>query len=181
MSQPPAPPSALLPTPAQDVLAQAQVLWRTGSPEAAIALLQNALATLERAGLPTSPVSHNAPLAVLVRELARLEVQQGRPAEALALLTRLEPALSGVADLWASRGNAAQRLTQHAQAAHAYRTALALRPTEPRWMQGLAVSLAAQGELAQASEWVEKARLAGALSPEVTAYLRDLGVPLRER
>ena len=167
--------------PAQDVLAQAQVLWRTGSPEGAIALLQNALATLERAGLPAGPVADNAPLAALVRELARLEVLQGRPAEALAMLTRLEPALSGVADLWASRGNAAQRLAKHAQAAQAYRTALALRPTEPRWMLGLAVSQAAQGELTQAAEWAEKARQAGALGPEVAAYLRELGVPLRPR
>lgn len=172
-------PLVVPPAPVLEVLAQAQVLWRTGSPEGAIALLQNALATLERGGLPALPVADNAPLAVLVRELARLEVLQGRPALVLEMLKRMEPALSGIADLWASRGNAAQRLARHAEAANAYQTALSLRPTEPRWMLGLAVSQAAQGELTQAADWAEKARQAGALGPDVAAYLRELGVPLR--
>ncbi len=120
-------------------------------------------------------------LASLARELARMELAQGRVSQALELLTRLEPALSGVADVWALRGNAAQRLGRHSESVAAYLMALKLRPNEARWMLGAAISLAIQGQMAEAAELAEKARAGGALSPEVAAYLRQLGVPLRER
>ena len=110
-----------------------------------------------------------------------MEMAQGRVAQTLEMLTRLEPALSGVADIWALRGSAAQRLGRHQESAAAYQMALRLRPNEPRWLLGAAVSLAAQGQLAAATELAEKARAGGAVSPEVAAYLRQLGVTLRER
>jgi hypothetical protein len=44
-----------------------------------------------------------------------------------------------------------------------------------------AVSWAAQGQTVKAAELAEKARVGGALSPEVVSYLRQLNVPLRER
>ena len=50
-----------------------------------------------------------------------------------------------------------------------------------RFVLGAAVSLAAQGQAAAAAELAEKARDGGALTPEVANYLRQLGVPLRER
>jgi Flp pilus assembly protein TadD len=157
-------------------LAQAQSLWNSGAHEAALELLREALAVVERAaaGNPTL-------LATLARELARMEMAQGRVAPALSLLTRLEPALSGVAEVWALRGNAAQRLGRHEESAAAYLMALKLRPNEARWMLGAAVSLAAQGQTASAAELAEKARAGGALSPDVAGYLRQLGVPLQER
>jgi Flp pilus assembly protein TadD len=156
-------------------LAQALSLWNTGSHEAALELLREALTVLERsAGNP-------GVLANLARELARMEMAEGRVAQALSLLTRLEPALSGVAEVWALRGNAAQRLGRHEESATAYLMALKLRPNEARWMLGAAVSLAAQGQTASAAELAEKARAGGALSPELASYLRQLGVPLRER
>jgi Flp pilus assembly protein TadD len=120
-------------------------------------------------------------LASLARELARMELAEGQVSQALAMLTRLEPALSGFADVWAVRGNAAQRLGRHQESAAAYMMALKLRPDEPRWMLGAAVSLAAQGQTAAAAELAEKARAGGVLSREVAAYLRQLGVALRER
>jgi MSHA biogenesis protein MshN len=91
----------------------------------------------------------------------------------------LEPALSNQADLWAVRGNAAQRLARHQESVQAYFKALALRPNEPRWMLGAAVSLAALGQLDAAAEQAEKARAAGVVSPEILAYLRQAGVPLK--
>lgn len=97
------------------------------------------------------------------------------------MLTRLEPALAGAADVWAIRGNAAQRLGRHAESAAAYQRALTLRPNEPRWMLGAAVSLAAQGQTIAAAELAEKARAGGVLSPEVASYLRQSGVILPAR
>lgn len=159
---------------AQETLAQAQVLWNAGSREAALQLVQDAVAVAERA----QPVDVTL-LAQLVREQVRMELALGRPGPALAVLTRLEPALSGQADLWAVRGNAAQRLGRHQESVQAYLTALQLRPGEPRWMLGAAVSLAALGQLDAAARQAEQARALGPVSPEVLTYLRQAGVPLR--
>ncbi len=166
---------------AQQALAQAQQLWNAGSRSAAIDLLHEALTLAERASQAGAPSGSPSVVAAIARELARMELAEGQVAQVLALLTRLEPVLSGVADIWAIRGNAAQRLGQHSASASAYLTALKLRPNEPRWMLGAAVSLAAQGQAAAAAELAEKARDGGALTPEVANYLRQLGVPLRER
>lgn len=173
---PPIPPRQ---SPALEALAQAQSLWNSGSHQAAIDLLREALTSAERANAAGTSAGDNSVLASLARELARMELAEGRVSQALEMLTRLEPALSGVADIWAIRGNAAQRLGRHPESAAAYLMALKLRPGEPRWMLGAAVSLAAQGQTAAAAELAEKARAGGALSPEVATYLRQLGVPLR--
>ena len=173
------PPSPPRQSPALEALAQAQSLWNSGSHERAIDLVREALAAAERANLAGTSSGNNSVLAALARELARMELAEGRVSQALELLTRLEPVLSDVADVWAIRGNAAQRLGRHPESAAAYLMALKLRPNEARWMLGAAVSLAVQGQTAEAAELAEKARAGGVLSPEVAAYLRQLGVPLR--
>lgn len=168
-------------SPALEALAQAQSLWNEGSHEAAIDLVAQALALAERANAAGAPSGSPSVLTALTRELARMELAQGRVSQALTMLTRLEPTLTDVADVWALRGNAAQRLGRHAESAAAYVTALKLKPNEPRWMLGAAVSLAAQGQTAAATELADKASAAGVVSPEVATYLRQLGVPLREQ
>ncbi len=166
----------------REVLAQAQRLWAAGSRQSASDLLRDALTVVERTGeLSSKSAETSAMVASLVRELAQMELAQGHVSETLEMLTRLEPALAGVAELWAIRGNAAQRLGRHADSAAAYLAALKLRPNESRWMLGAAVSLAAQGQIAAATEQAEKARARGALSPELATYLRQLGVTLPER
>lgn len=158
----------------QETLAQAQALWNAGSREPALELVRETVAALERSQPVDVPL-----LAQLVREQVRMELALGRPAAVLSLLTRLESALSGQADLWAVRGNAAQRLGRHQEAVQAYLAALQLRPGEPRWMLGAAVSLAALGQLEAAARQAEQARALGPVSPEVLTYLRQAGVPLR--
>lgn len=157
-----------------ETLAQAQALWNAGSREAGLDLVREAVTAIERA-----QPRDNELLARLVREQVRMELVLGRAGSALALLTRLEPELTQHADLWAVRGNAAQRLGRHSEAVHAYLAALQLRPGEPRWMLGAAVSLAAQGQLEAAALQAEQARALGPVSPEVLTYLRQAGVPLR--
>jgi len=156
-------------------------LWRSGSNQAAIDLLTEALTVAERSNAAGGQAGNNSGLTLLVRELASMKLAEGQVSEVLALLIRLEPRLSGVADIWAIRGNAAQRLGRHAESVAAYQMALKLRPDEPRWMLGAAVSLAAQGQTSAAAELAVKARHAGALPPEVANYLRQLGVSLPER
>ena len=161
-------------TAAQETLAQAQALWNSGSREAALELVRDAVTAVERMQPPDTAL-----LVQLVREQVRMELALGRPAAVLALLARLESPLSGQADLWAVRGNAAQRLGRHQESVQAYLAALQLRPGEPRWMLGAAVSLAALGQLEAAARQAEQARALGPISPEVLAYLRQAGVPLR--
>lgn len=153
---------------------QAQALWNAGSREAALELVREAVGVLER----TPPLDANV-LAPLVREQVRMELALGRPESVLALLSRLEPVLSAQADLWAVRGNAAQRLGRHQESVTAYQSALQLRPGEARWLLGAAVSHAALGQLDAAAQLAEQARALGPVSPEVLAYLRQAGVPLR--
>ena len=171
------------PDAALEAVAQAQGLWNTGARESALALLRDALAGVERnhaAELPAGGPGAAAGL-VMVRELVRMEMVLTHHAEVLAVLKRHERVWAGQADLWAVRGSAAQRLSQHAESAQAYLMALKVRPGEPRWMLGAAVSLAAQGQAGQAADLVEQARAISVVSPEVLAYLRQLGVPMRER
>lgn len=164
---------------AQEAVTQARNLWNAGSREAALDAMRQAVAVAERAQASVpDPVGLPA-FQTLVRELARMELAQGQVSQLLEQLVRLEPLLADQADLWAVRGNAAQRLGRHQESVYAYGMALKLRPGEPRWMLASAVSLALQGQLAAAAEQAEKARAAGAVSPEVLAYLRQLGVSLR--
>lgn len=164
---------------ALETLSQARNLWDAGSREAALDAMRQAVAVAERAQVSVPDPAALPAFQTLVRELARMELAQGQVSQVLELLVRLEPLLADQADLWAVRGNAAQRLGQHQASVHAYGMALKLRPGEPRWMLAVAVSLAVQGQLTAAAEQAEKARAAGAVNPEVLAYLRQLGVPLR--
>ena len=163
-----------------DAMAQAQSLWAAGSREAALDLMRKAVAVAERDHAEAGAASAGESLLLpLVRELSRMELAQGRAATVLQLLTRLEPTLAAEPDLWAVRGNAAQRLGRYQESAQAYLTALGLRPDESRWLLGAAVSLAAQGELVRAGELAAKAQAAGTVSPDVLTYLRQAGVKLR--
>ena len=139
-------------------------------------MLREAIALAQQQGAGNG----NATVIPLARELTRMLMADSHIVQALDLLTRLEPALSGQADLWAVRGNAAQRLGRHPEAASAYLTALKLRPGEPRWLLGAAISQAIQGHLAEAAELTEQARAKGALSAELRTYLRQLGVVIRD-
>jgi tetratricopeptide (TPR) repeat protein len=181
----PEPASAPVPWPdaALEAVAQAQRLWNAGTREPALELLRDALAGIERnhaADLSRGGPGAAAALA-MVRELVRMELVQAHHASVLAVHKRHERVWANQADLWAVRGSAAQRLSQHAESAQAYLVALRLRPGEPRWMLGAAVSLAAQGQPGPAADLVEQARAVSVVSPDVLAYLRQLGVPMRER
>ena len=160
---------------------QAQALWISGAKEAAIDLLQQAVGTLE-AGLASEPAPGQSQLLVtLVRDLTRMQLADGRAGAAWDLLVRLEPLVRNDADLWAVRGNAAQRLGRHQDSTHAYMAALQSRPNEQRWLLGAAVSLAASGQAAAAAGMAERAQAAGPISPDVQAYLRQMGVPFKDK
>ena len=164
-----------------DAIAQAQSLWNSGSHDAAMDLIQQSIAATERSlKAGTAAGSSTVVLVPLVREMARMQLVEGRFGMVWEMLTRLEPLLGNQADLWAIRANAAQRLGRHPDSVHAYMMALQTRPDEQRWLLGTAVSLAALGQTTSAAEMAEKARAAGPVSKDILAYLRQTGVPLRD-
>ncbi len=168
-------------SPEREILVQAQSMWRGGARIAAMDLLTDAIAAIETQKLTEAPLSQKTRLADLVRELARMQLLEGQVSPTWEMLVRLEPVLSGFADVWAIRGNVAQRLGRHQASVDAYLTALKSQPNEPRWMLGAAVSLAALGQMTAAGELVEKASASGAITRELAAYLRQAGVPMPER
>ncbi|MBC7618988.1 MAG: hypothetical protein H7293_08380 [Candidatus Saccharibacteria bacterium] len=101
--------------------------------------------------------------------------------ESRKLLTRSEPQLGIAPDLWAIRGNASQRLDRLQDSVHAYMAPLQSRHNEQRWLLRAAVPLAALGQISSAGEMAEKARMVGVVSPDVLAYLRQMGVSLRDK
>lgn len=165
----------------KDAIAHAQSLWNAGSRDAAIELMQEVVTSAERTASSAATPGSAPLLALPVRELTRMLLAESRPGPVLELLTRLEPQLGKQADLWAVRANAAQRLGRHQDSVHAYMTALQLRPGEPRWLLGAAVSLAALGQTASAADMAEKARAVGVVSKDVLAYLRQMGVQIKDQ
>ncbi|HPW28651.1 MAG TPA: hypothetical protein PLL01_04585 [Rhodoferax sp.] len=163
-----------------DALAQAQSLWNSGSRDAAIDLMQQSIAAAERVVKASPSANNSTVLIALTREMARMQLAEGRYGAVWELLTRLEPQLGNQPDLWAIRANAAQRLGRHQDSVHAYMVALQSRPDEQRWLLGTAVSLAALGQTSSASEMAEKARAVGPVSKDILAYLRQAGVVFRD-
>jgi tetratricopeptide (TPR) repeat protein len=163
----------------REALAQSQAQWASGARDAAILTLQEAVNTAERGGQGIAGASET--VVPLVRELARMELAEGRPAAVWEMLVRLEPMLANQPELWAMRANAAQRLGRHQDSVLGYNNALQARPSEQRWLLGVAVSLAALGQTTSAAEMAEKARTVGPVSREILAYLRQQGVPLTDR
>lgn len=164
-----------------DALAQAQNLWNSGSRDAAMDLMQQSIAAAERTAKSGGGGAASNPVLVpLVREMARMQLAEGRFGAVWEMLTRLEPLLGNQADLWAIRANAAQRLGRHQDSVHAYMVALQSRPDEQRWLLGTAVSLAALGQTSSAADMLDKARAVGPVSKDILAYLRQAGVPFRD-
>jgi tetratricopeptide (TPR) repeat protein len=163
-----------------DAIAQAQNLWNTGSHDAAIDLMQQSIAVAERAAKSGGGANPGSVLIPLVREMARMQLAEGRFGAVWEMLTRLELQLGNQADLWAIRANAAQRLGRHQDSVHAYMVALQSRPDEQRWLLGAAVSLAALGQTSSAAEMAEKARAVGPISKDILAYLRQAGVIFKD-
>jgi len=164
-----------------DALQQAQTLWNAGSHAAAIDLMQQSVDAAERAVKSGNSAVGNPALLAVVRELVRMQMAQARFGAVWELLSRLEPVLGSAPDLWALRANTAQRLGHHQDSVNAYRAALQSTPGEQRWLLGSAVSMAALGQTSQAAEMAEKARSVGEISREVQAYLRQMGVPLKDK
>jgi MSHA biogenesis protein MshN len=165
---------------ARDAVAHAQALWNAGSKESALDLMQQAVASTERAATAAPSAAATQSLVLLAREQSRILLADGKAGAVWDLMVRLEPLFKGEPDMWALRANAAQRLGRHQDSVNAYMAALQSRPTEQRWLLGAAVSLAALGQTVSAAEMADKARTVGPISRDVQTYLRQMGVPVKD-
>lgn len=101
--------------------------------------------------------------------LARLQVERGDVAAALATLQRHPPAGDG-AEYHGFMAALLQRSERHKEAIEHYQSALRANPASGPWLLGLGMSFQADGQNARAADAFRRARASGSLSPELQAF-----------
>lgn len=126
--------------------------------EEAQALLQEALARD-----PSQPQ--------LASRLARLQLERGDARSAEETLNKAAAAAAGNAEFRGFHAAVLQRLNRHKEAVGEYQAALRLSPQAGVWWMGLGISLEADGKLSEAREAFQRAKAAGTLSLELSAFV----------
>lgn len=122
-----------------------------------------------RSGLETSPGNSS-----IRRKYARLLFDEGRYAEAIELLQKQPiPKLSGDPAYHALLGALLREAERFREAAEVYGRLLQLRPDEPLWWLGLAVSMDQIGETDQARLAYRRALALPGLTPQLQSYIQD--------
>lgn len=116
--------------------------------------------------------------------LARLEVERGEVAGAINTMVAALPYVQSDPPFYAFLAAMLQREGRHREAADYYRTALRVTPGNGVWMMGLAISLRATNQLADARDAFQRALDSKQLTPElqefVTKQLRELSVTAKK-
>ncbi len=107
------------------------------------------------------------------RLAARIYIEQGNDAKALAVLEGARVYAGGDPEYLAFLGTLYQRQRRHAEATKAYRDALALRPQEGKWWLGLALSLEATEDWGPARDAYTRARGGERLDPKLERYIEQ--------
>lgn len=105
--------------------------------------------------------------------LARLQLENGKLAEAGETLSRHAKYAEQNADYLAFQALLLQKLKRSREAAERYRAALALKPAESRWWYGLGLSLESEHKPQEAREAFLKARETGNLPPELATAVEQ--------
>lgn len=119
-------------------------------------------------GLETIPTHY-----AFAQLLARVYVEHGMEAKALATLESAQAHATRDADYRGFLATLYQRAGRHVEAANHYRDALALRPYEAKWWLGLGISLEAERNWAAADEAYTRAQEAGGLTPALKRYIDE--------
>lgn len=126
---------------------------------------RNAERLLKKEGLRQMPTHY--PFA---RMLARVYVDRGAEAKALAVMESAGPQGSDDAEFSSLLGLLYQRAGRHAEAAKVYERSLELRPNDARTWLGFAISLEAMKRWEEARKAFLRAKEAGGLSPRLVQY-----------
>jgi MSHA biogenesis protein MshN len=105
--------------------------------------------------------------------LARLQVDRGDSAGALATLAATSPYASESPDFQGFYAALLQRAGRHQEAAEQYRSALRFKPDAGVWWMGLGISLQAVERGADALEAYRRAVSSNTLSPELQAFVEQ--------
>lgn len=111
--------------------------------------------------------------AALWMALARLEVEQGDPAVALATLNKGLSAAGTEPVYHAFMAALLQRVNRHDEAVRHYLVALHTDPAMPSWLVGIGISLQAVGKDGDAAEAFARARDGGRLSASMLAFVNQ--------
>jgi MSHA biogenesis protein MshN len=103
--------------------------------------------------------------------LARVQVDAGDVEAAVQTLSKTLPAAAMNPDYLAFLAALFQRQDRHEEAAAQFRSAVALAPDNGVWWVGLAASLDALGQAAQARAAFQRAKATRSLAGEVAAYV----------
>ena len=136
-----------------------------------VALLLEAKRMDEAAGLLQDGIALNPANSAFVILLARIMVERGDVAGALALLQQHASAAAANADYHAFAAALYQRLGRHAEAVTEYGAALRVAPASGVWWVGLGISQEAQQRAAEAAESFRRAKDTGTLSAELAGFV----------
>lgn len=109
----------------------------------------------------------------LARLYARILVDQGDNAMAVAVLEKADPSIRDDPEYYALLAVLYRGVQKHAQAALVYEQILKVRPGVAAWWMGLALSQEAMNESEKALGSYQRAYRAGGLSREVSQYVQS--------
>lgn len=136
-----------------------------------VALLLEARRTEEAAGLLQEGLAITPANVGYAMLLARIQVERGDVAGALALLQKVEPAARTNAEYHAFVAALYQRMGRHAEAVEQYQGALRLAGGTGAWWAGLGISQEALSRQQDATESFQRAKGTGNLNAELLAYV----------
>lgn len=110
---------------------------------------------------------------------ARLQLERGANAEALATLERSARYGEGSAGYQAIFANAFARMGQHKEAAERYQAATRLAPQSALWLLGLGVELKADHRPTEARAAFQRARDVGGMSSQLASFVDQQLTELR--
>lgn len=136
-----------------------------------VALLLESKRTGEAAGLLQAGLEANPANVGYAMLLARIHVERGEVARALALLQEVETTAKTNPDYHAFVAALFQRLGRHTEAVERYQGALRLSGGTGAWWVGIGISLEALSRQQEASESFQRAKGTGNLNAELLAYV----------
>jgi MSHA biogenesis protein MshN len=108
---------------------------------------------------------------VFATALARLQLERGANADALATLQRSASHGENSAEYQAMLANALSRVGQHKDAGERFGAAARLAPRNALWYMGLGVELRTENRNPEARAAFQRARELGGLNPQLVSYL----------
>jgi MSHA biogenesis protein MshN len=105
--------------------------------------------------------------------LARMQLDRGDNAGAVASMSRALPYAADNADFLGFSAALLQRVGRNTEAVEQYRAALRLRPDAAVWWMGLGISLQASERSAEALDAFRRALSSGSMSPELQAFVEQ--------